>query len=112
LDRPSSAIKNVYNWTDGNFFAKATDLGPGGSTTVTTILVDVKKLFVANIGDSRVVLCKSGTVIQLIIDHEPNIECQNIDKKGGFVTLLLGTSTNYVRKLMLMRAYLNIIFDL
>lgn len=103
---PESAIKNAYNRTDGKILAKAADLGPGGSTAVTAILVDGKKIFVANIGDSRAVICKNCTDIQLTVDHEPSIEHQNIEK-GGFVTLLPGTTTNAVQRLILMRTYLN-----
>lgn len=102
---PVGAIKNAYNWTDGKILAKAADLGPGGSTAVTAILVDGKKLFVANIGDSRAVICKSGTAIQLTVDHEPSIERQTIEKKGGFVTLLPGDVPRVNGQLAVARAF-------
>lgn len=41
---------------------------------------------VANVGDSRAVLCRDGVAKQLSVDHEPNKERKVIEEKGGFVT--------------------------
>lgn len=69
---------------------KAVDLGRGGSTAVTAILIDGVRLIVANVGDSRAVLCKCGDAIQLSVDHEPSIERHSIERKGGFVSNIPG----------------------
>lgn len=65
---------------------KATDLGKGGSTAVTAILINGQKLVVANVGDSRAVICKRGVAKQLSIDHEPDRERKVIEGRGGFVS--------------------------
>jgi len=61
-------------------------LGRGGSTAVTAILINCQKLVVANIGDSRAVLCKNGQAKQLSVDHEPSVESEDIKNRGGFVS--------------------------
>lgn len=44
------------------------------------------KLVVANIGDSRAVLCKNGTGKQITVDHDPLKERELVESKGGFVS--------------------------
>lgn len=43
--------------------------------------------YVANIGDSRAVLCRGGQPLPLSIDHKPDLteERNRIEKAGGFV---------------------------
>ena len=65
---------------------KAVDLGQGGSTAVTAILINCQKLVIANVGDSRAVICKNGETKQLSVDHEPSTEKKSIENRGGFVT--------------------------
>jgi len=59
-----------------------------GSTGV-SVLMDLKKgqILVANVGDSRSVLCRAGKAIELSVDHKPHNqgEYQRITKAGGFV---------------------------
>ncbi|TYG86188.1 hypothetical protein ES288_A13G114400v1 [Gossypium darwinii] len=54
-------------------------LGRGGSTVVTTILINGIKLCVENVRDSRVVLSRGSQAIQMTTDHEPIIEQGNIE---------------------------------
>lgn len=71
----------------------AAELGRGGSTAVTAILISSENsvnLVVANVGDSRAVISKSGVAKQLSVDHEPTKERHSIEKKGGFVSNLPG----------------------
>ena len=56
----------------------------------TNILIDSRKLLVANVGDSRAILSKNGKAIQLSVDHEPNKARGSIENRGGFVSNILG----------------------
>jgi protein phosphatase 1L len=89
---PASAIKEAYLNTDVIILNNAPNLGPGGSTAVTAILIDGKELLVANVGDSRAVLSRGGVAEQLSIDHEPGqpTERDNIENRGGFVSNMPG----------------------
>lgn len=89
-NHPAEAIKKAYLNTDGTILDKAPTLGLGGSTAVTAILIDGRRLFVANVGDSRAVLCKGGAALQLSVDHEPSAERGSIEGKGGFVSNMPG----------------------
>lgn len=84
-------MKEAYRVTDDKILEKAVELGRGGSTAVTAILIDGVKLVVANVGDSRAVICNHGMAKQLSVDHEPSKEREAIESKGGFVTSLPGT---------------------
>jgi protein phosphatase 1L len=64
---------------------RTAELGRGGSTAVTAILIDSEmsvKVVVANVGDSRAVISRNGVAKQLSVDHEPNMEQPSIEKKG------------------------------
>jgi protein phosphatase 2C family protein 2/3 len=43
-----------------------------GSTSVVSIITSDNKLFVANAGDSRAILCRKGEAIPLTFDHKPD----------------------------------------
>ncbi|KAL2527148.1 putative protein phosphatase 2C 75 [Abeliophyllum distichum] len=60
-----------------------------GSTAVVVVLTD-EYIVVANCGDSRAILCSSGTVIPLSIDHKPDRpdELARIEASGGCVLVL------------------------
>nr|ACU18291.1 unknown [Glycine max] len=74
-------------------------LGRGGSTAVTAILVNCHELIVANIGDSRAVLCKKGVAKQLSVDHE------DIKNRGGFVSNFPGDVPRVDGRLAVSRAF-------
>lgn len=84
------AIRRAYITTDNYILEQSIKLGKGGSTAVTAILINCEKLVVANVGDSRAVICKKGVAKQLSIDHEPSKEKKIIESKGGFVSNLPG----------------------
>ncbi|KAJ6819579.1 putative protein phosphatase 2C 62 [Iris pallida] len=100
-----SAIRKAYKVTDSKILEKAVELGRGGSTAVTAILVDGLKLVVANVGDSRAVICKNGVAKQLSVDHEPSKEQQSIEDKGGFVSNLPGDVPRVDGQLAVARAF-------
>ena len=83
---PENAIRKAYHITDTNILDKAVDLGRGGSTAVTAILINCQKLVIANVGDSRAVISKNGEAKQLSVDHEPTTEKDSIENRGGFVS--------------------------
>lgn len=85
-----TAIRKAYERTDSKILEKSAELGRGGSTAVTAILIDGVKLVVANVGDSRAVLSKNGVAVQLSVDHEPSLERELIEEKGGFVSKFPG----------------------
>lgn len=59
-----------------------------GCTAVVALLKD-KKLWVANAGDSRCVVCRNGKAIEMSFDHKPEDEPERarIVKAGGRVTM-------------------------
>ncbi|KAJ9145627.1 hypothetical protein P3X46_027990 [Hevea brasiliensis] len=102
---PKIAIKNAYRNTDKFILENSMQLGPGGSTAVTAIVIDGKDLWVANIGDSRAVVCERGCANQLTVDHEPYTERKRIEKQGGFVTTLPGDVPRVNGQLAVARAF-------
>ncbi|XP_022989283.1 probable protein phosphatase 2C 58 [Cucurbita maxima] len=99
------AIKRAYKKTDDEILDKVKQLGRGGSTAVTAILIDGHKLVVANVGDSRAVLCKNGVAEQLSVDHEPSKEKRDIESRGGFVSNLPGDVPRVDGQLAVARAF-------
>lgn len=87
-----NAIKRAYRKTDIEILDKSLYLGRGGSTAVTAILINGERLVVANVGDSRAVICKNGEAKQLSVDHEPSKERTMIERRGGFVSNLPGNT--------------------
>lgn len=89
---PHEAIKSAYSSTNKFILENSRQLGPGGSTAVTAIVVDGVDMWIANIGDSRAVVCERGTANQITVDHEPHTinERKRIEKHGGFVSIFPG----------------------
>lgn len=99
------AIRKAYRITDTKILEKAVELGRGGSTAVTAILIDGEKLVVANVGDSRAVISRNGVATQLSVDHEPNKERREIEDKGGFVSNIPGDVPRVDGQLAVARAF-------
>ncbi|KAH7844955.1 hypothetical protein Vadar_033675 [Vaccinium darrowii] len=100
-----SAMRKAYHTTDASILEQSVALGKGGSTAVTAILIDKQKLVVANVGDSRAVICKKGVAKQLSVDHEPGKEKDRIESKGGFVSNLPGDVPRVDGQLAVARAF-------
>lgn len=82
-----TAITETYNHTDSEFLkSHSTEPRDAGSTASTAIIVG-DRLLVANVGDSRAVICKGGQAIAVSKDHKPDQsdERKRIENAGGFV---------------------------
>lgn len=87
-------LTDAYKKTDEEFLVEASKASPvwkDGSTAVTALVVD-DVLYVANLGDSRALLCRCGdngktSVVSLSKDHSPSQyeERMRIQKAGGTV---------------------------
>lgn len=104
-DDPTLSISKAYESTDQAILSHSSDLGHGGSTAVTAILIDGRRLWIANVGDSRAVLSRKGQAVQMTIDHEPNTERGSIETRGGFVSNLPGDVPRVNGQLAVSRAF-------
>ncbi|KAL1310078.1 hypothetical protein HN51_052759 [Arachis hypogaea] len=102
---PTLSISKAYESTDKAILSHSSDLGRGGSTAVTAILINGRRLWIANVGDSRAVLSKKGQALQMTTDHEPNTERGSIENKGGFVSNLPGDVPRVNGQLAVSRAF-------
>ncbi|XP_009348094.2 probable protein phosphatase 2C 10 [Pyrus x bretschneideri] len=102
---PNRSISKAYERTDQAILSHSSDLGRGGSTAVTAILINGQRLWVANVGDSRAVLSRGGQAVQVSTDHEPNTERGSIENKGGFVSNMPGDVPRVNGQLAVSRAF-------
>ncbi|CAA2965401.1 probable protein phosphatase 2C 9 [Olea europaea var. sylvestris] len=102
---PNTAIAKAYERTDQAILSHTPDLGRGGSTAVTAILINSRHLWVANVGDSRAVLSQKGQATQMSVDHEPNTERGSIENRGGFVSNMPGDVARVNGQLAVSRAF-------
>ncbi|KAH7277230.1 hypothetical protein KP509_39G041200 [Ceratopteris richardii] len=102
---PRAAISQAYLQTDAYILEKTEELGIGGSTAVTAIVIDNSSAYIANVGDSRAVLCRAGVATQLTVDHDPLSEKAHIQGKGGRVTVLPGDVPRVNGQLAVGRAF-------
>ncbi|KAL5564067.1 hypothetical protein UlMin_033814 [Ulmus minor] len=102
---PAASISKAYEQTDQAILSHSPDLGRGGSTAVTAILINGQKLWVANVGDSRAVLSRRGQAIQMSVDHEPNTERGSIEDRGGFISNMPGDVARVNGQLAVSRAF-------
>ncbi|XP_020917035.1 probable protein phosphatase 2C 21 isoform X2 [Exaiptasia diaphana] len=67
---------------------KSDEVGYDSGTTAIVALVKDDTLTVANVGDSRCVVCRNGIALEMSIDHKPEDtkELSRIEKAGGKVT--------------------------
>ncbi|KAL9260713.1 putative protein phosphatase 2C 11 [Drosera capensis] len=82
-----SAIIEAFIQTDADYLKEEKgQQKDAGSTASTTSLVG-DRLFVANVGDSRVVASREGSAVPLSVDHKPDRsdERKRIEEAGGFI---------------------------
>ncbi|CAM6045758.1 unnamed protein product, partial [Sphagnum compactum] len=78
------AIAESYQQTDQDYLrTESSQNRDAGSTASTAVLVG-DRLLVANVGDSRAVICRGGEAFALSSDHKPNRadERQRIEDAG------------------------------
>ncbi|CAL5024955.1 unnamed protein product [Urochloa decumbens] len=77
---------DAYKSTDSEFLESDSSQNQCGSTASTAVLLG-DRLFVANVGDSRAIICRGGNAIAVSKDHKPDQtdERQRIEDAGGFV---------------------------
>ncbi|KAG0470699.1 hypothetical protein HPP92_017399 [Vanilla planifolia] len=82
-----SAIAETYNHTDSEFLRLENNQGRDAGSTASTAILVGDRLFVANVGDSRAVICRGGKAVAVSRDHKPDRtdERQRIEDAGGFV---------------------------
>jgi serine/threonine protein phosphatase PrpC len=79
-------LKGAYLKTDKEFITPKT--APQSGSTAATIILLGRRLFAANVGDSRVVLCRvGGQCVELTSDHKPSRpdEAARVRAAGGFI---------------------------
>lgn len=84
---PHQAFVDVYKELDKKFLELAKIQKSKSGTTALTVLIRDNKLFIANTGDCRAVLCRNKKAINLSSDHRPNRqdEINRIEKAGGWI---------------------------
>jgi len=87
-DNVEEAFKNSYIITDQQIAENKIQFS--GTTTATALIRvenGVRKLYTANVGDGRAVLCRNGVAERLTYDHKATdeAEIQRITSIGGFV---------------------------
>lgn len=88
----NTALLESFVRVDHEFLIEAKAQSPtmfDGSTGI-VVVVRQNKIYVANTGDSRGVLCQGGDTVALSVDHKPELpkEQERIERNGG--VLLLG----------------------
>merc|ERR1712238_330369 len=81
-------LKTAYLRTDKEFISPKT--APQSGSTAATVILMGRRLFAANVGDSRVVLCRGGgQCVELTSDHKPSRpdEAARVRAAGGFLLL-------------------------
>lgn len=79
-------LKASYLKTDHEFISPKNS--PQSGSTAATVILFGRRLFAANVGDSRVVLCRNGgQCVELTSDHKPNRpdEAARVRAAGGFI---------------------------
>lgn len=108
---PKQAIRESYIAIDQRILdmGEISKVWRAGSTATTAFLLDKgRRLVVANVGDSRAVLSRDSTVVDLSVDHEPQKpkERQMVESKGGKVSQeFAGDVYRVDRRLAMSRAF-------
>ena len=79
------ALRDAFRKTDDDFIR--TSQFPQHGSTATTALILGHRLYCANVGDSRTLLCRNFKPMAMSVDHKPSREdeAKRIRDAGGFV---------------------------
>ncbi|KYQ92794.1 protein phosphatase 2C-related protein [Tieghemostelium lacteum] len=82
-NNPVKSLKESFQGMNSLLLEK----GVKGGTTAVIALFLGKKGYIANVGDSRAVLCRDGSAVRVSLDHKPNLpkEEERIRSMGGTV---------------------------
>jgi protein phosphatase 2C family protein 2/3 len=83
--RYKEAFENAFMKTDKDFIDHDKE---AGTTAVTVLITQDKRIICSNAGDSRSVLSRGGSVVPLSIDHKPGneVELRRIKAAGSVVS--------------------------
>ncbi len=92
VDDTKLAIVESYQQTDQDYLKTEINQNRDAGSTASTAVLVGDRLLVANVGDSRAVICRGGEAFALSSDHKPNRadERQRIEDAGG-VVMWVGT---------------------
>ncbi|XP_047971470.1 probable protein phosphatase 2C 59 isoform X1 [Salvia hispanica] len=78
---------DAYSHTDSEFLKSENNQNKDAGSTASTAILVGDRLLVANVGDSRAVVCRGGNAFAVSRDHKPDQteERQRIEDAGGFV---------------------------
>uniref|UniRef100_A0A7N0TCR9 protein-serine/threonine phosphatase n=1 Tax=Kalanchoe fedtschenkoi TaxID=63787 RepID=A0A7N0TCR9_KALFE len=82
-----AAIADAYSQTDTELLKSEKNQNRDAGSTASTAVLVGDRLVVANVGDSRAIICRGGEAIAVSRDHKPDQtdERQRIEDAGGFV---------------------------
>lgn len=80
-------IKNAFLITDDKYAKAFPNQCKQCGTTAVIVLTIGNKLFSANVGDARAILCRGGKPIDLSVDHKAKRpdELERIKSQGGYI---------------------------
>eukprot|EP00270_Netrium_digitus_P019092 TRINITY_DN742_c0_g1_i1.p1 TRINITY_DN742_c0_g1~~TRINITY_DN742_c0_g1_i1.p1 ORF type:complete len:286 (+),score=64.34 TRINITY_DN742_c0_g1_i1:158-1015(+) len=82
-----TAISETFRQTDSDYLEVEDGQNRDAGSTASTAVLSGKQLLVANVGDSRAVMCCAGQATAMSTDHKPNRtdERERIEQAGGSV---------------------------
>ncbi|KAF7811374.1 3-ketoacyl-CoA synthase 19-like [Senna tora] len=82
-----TALVEAFKQTDVDYLKEEKGYHRDAGSTASTAMLLGDRILVANVGDSRVVASRAGSVVPLSIDHKPDRsdERQRIEQAGGFI---------------------------
>ncbi len=72
--RYEEALRDAYVSGDAEICALQTQTGKFSGTTAISVLITKNKIYCANVGDSRAVLCRGTKAVELSEDHKPTLK--------------------------------------
>ena len=86
----ADAIQRGFISCDAALLDKHADGAAQSGTTACALIIDDRHIITGNCGDTRAILCRNGSVIELSVDHKPtdDSERQRIEAAGGKVTIV------------------------